>query len=175
MKSKSEMDAWWIDSSGVERAQINAVYNGGVFIDQDTGQPINVKEGSSVKILVGTYAMSDDRKEHHNRVEQVKLLENCSELFFRFRIQGEGEREFKVVLRGDLIIERRGNKSGKLSYVPCDVFDAKSGELIVSASSLNEAYTRTSAKLRPDARTHTANAFKVFYYKYDSLEQLRPF
>ena len=103
------------------------------------------------------------------------MLPKGSELFFRFKIPGEGEGEFKVILREDLSIERKGNKFGKLSFAPCDVYDAISGKLITHASSLNEAYTRTSIAMRPEARTHTANAFKVFYYKGDSLEKLRPF
>ena len=57
----------------------------------------------------------------------------------------------------------------------CRVFEGNTGKHITQASSLNEAYTRTSVAVRPNARTHTANAFRVMFYEGRILESIRPF
>jgi hypothetical protein len=64
---------------------------------------------------------------------------------------------------------KKGDKPGTLSSVPCEVYN-EYNEIITSATSLNQAYTLTSVKVRPDAKTHNANVFNVFTYNGIELD-----
>lgn len=175
MEKNSNADEWWHDGVGGARAYINAEFKGGVFVDRDTGLPVSLSDGARVRMQISSVTLPSDATKRHEKEESVKLIEKGSELYFTLKIPGEGEREYKVILSEDLTIHRKGNRTGRLSFVPCEVWDVQNNKLVTRADSLNEAYTRTSAMVRPDARTHTANVFRVFFYNKTTLEDLRPF
>ena len=176
MSKNSNPDLWWSEIEPANYARINAEYSNGQLIDTSTKQPIQLNEGSHVRLFVGEFALPEQERKKHDVVERVLFLEKGSKLYFTLKSHDYGRLgEYRVEISDDLYIERKGNKSGRLSFVGCRVFEGNTDKQITQASSLNEAYTRTSVAVRPDARTHTANAFRVMFYEGGTLESLRPF
>ena len=82
--------------------------------------------------------------------------------------------EFNVNLKNDLFIERKGNKSGRLSDVECDIYNGIN-KFMIKANSLNQAYTRISVIVNPDSKTHNTNVFNSFNFDGQKLENIRPY
>ncbi|MCG2688564.1 hypothetical protein L6250_02940 [Candidatus Parcubacteria bacterium] len=174
MKNKSQIDEWWASSFDQHKAHVYAQYKKGVFIDINSGKPVKFKENTLVKIIVPSESLPEESRKHHLETERVVFLSSGSNLYFRFRDDKGSQREFKVALGGDLYIERKGDKFGRLSPCHCRMYD-DTNKCVGQAGSLNEAYTKISAKYRQDARTHTANVFKAFWHEGKRLEDIRPF
>lgn len=173
MSKNSNLDSWWNEEFRSNPAYIDAMYKEGVLIDHDTGKPLELEEGALLRIKVAEFSLPKKLQNHHEKIENVTLLEKESKLFFTIKLDGNNK-EFGLIIRDNLLIIRKGNRMGRLSNVFCEVFD-DNNNLVATANSLNEAYTRTSVFLNPENRTHTANAFRVFYYEGIRLKDIRPF
>lgn len=169
-------NTWWDDLSPT--VYIGAIFKDGVFKDEHTQMPVKLLENTRVKMIIHSSRLPDKGDQRfHNNIETIKFLEKDSVLFFYLNNSknlGEYHREFKVILLENLVIQRKGNKTGRLLPVLCEVYDA-ANKLVIKAYSLNQAYTSTSVKIRPEAPTHTANVFKVFYHEGHNLDKIRPF
>jgi len=142
MSKNSNLDSWRNEEFGSNPAYINAMYKEGVLIDCDTGKPLELKEGARLRIKVAEFSLPKKLQNHHEKTENVILLEKESRLFFTIKLDGNNK-EFSLFIRDNLMIIKKGNRMGRLSNVFCEVFDDNNKPVII-ANSLNEAYTRTS-------------------------------
>lgn len=172
---KSKIEDWFEGGTAPESARITARYQDGLFIDESTGKPIELSNGAVVRIITPSHTLVVDDQKKHSLKQKEMFLPVDSVLFFKLDVPDKGQREYQIKLLDNLFVERKGLKSGKLSYCRCRVTGEGIGEHGLVAGSLNEAYTRTSVIVRPDARTHTANAFRVMYYQGRKLDEMRPF
>lgn len=159
-----------------EKAYIEAAYRGGRFVDAKTGRQIILQEGARVRIAAPIWSMpSKEEKEQHKEVKRELFLKSGNELEFSFQYDG-ATHIFKVVLREDLFLARKGNQHSKLSFCRCVVFKPDSvSQKDFEADSLNQAFMKASIKYRSGNRSHTCNVFKTFYYRGRELESIRPF
>ncbi len=169
-------DYWFI---GLEKVvTINAIIKNGKLIDWNTEQWIDLPDWARIKLTIPESYLVTETRKNLNEIQKFKLLEKDSELFFMMNIPNKLHptdlewREFRVKILGDLILERKGNKLGTLLWVLCEVYN-EYNEMITSATSLNQAYTLTSVLVRPDAKTHNANVFRVFTYNRIYLNRIR--
>lgn len=165
---------WWDDGIGENPAYIDAIYKNGVFIDRHTQLPLDLKEGVRVKIKTSSELLSSIERKRHAEVQREKMLDRGSILYFNLP-NFDYRKKFEVTLLDDLVIERKGNRKGRMMSVRVRVFDPDSKEIVLETNSLNQAYTQTSVRMNPEARTHTGNAFKVFFYNGRNLEDISPF
>ncbi len=172
---KSKIEGWFEGDMAPESARITARYQGGLFIDESTGKPVELNDGAVVRIITPSRTLVGDDKKKHSLKQKVMFLPVDSILFFKLDVPDKGQCEYQITLLDNLFVERKGHKSGKFSYCRCKVTGEGIGDNGLVAGSLNEAYTRTSVLVRPDARTHTANAFRVMYYQGQKLDEMRPF
>lgn len=173
MNKNSRLNTWW-GGLGEDPAYIDAVYEGGVFVNSKTKEPLVFRDGTYAKIKIASTSLPEYDQKNHHKIEKVELLKKGSVLYFKLPAL-EVWREFEATLLDNLIIERKGNRTGRLLPARVSVYDSLGGKVILEAGSLNQAYTQTSVKVLPEARTHTANAFKVFFYEGRNLDSIRPF
>lgn len=178
----SYTDYWFIDHEKI--ITINAIIKNGKLIDWSTEQWIDLPDWARVKLTIPQSYLTDDIIKYHEEPQEFKLLEKNSELYFKLNKPNRELRngewfstsdqcwEYKVKILGDLIMEKKGNKLGTLLPVLCEVYNVYN-EVITPATSLNQAYTLTSVLVRPDAKAHNANVFKVFTYDWIELNKLR--
>jgi len=158
----------------VETAHIDAVVRGRKFIDERTGDELNLKEGARIKITVPAYSLGEKEIKSHRQIKRNKILDKGETLHFKFYVPSEEHRlyEFKITLLNDLYLVQKGNKFSNLELCRCLVEVDRTREKF-EADSLNQAFIKASIKYRPNNKSHTCNAFKTFYYKGKQLENLR--
>lgn len=158
------------------KAYIEATFIHGRFVDIETGRPITLEENTRVRITtpVGSI-LSKEEERKHKEIKKELLLKSGAVLEFHFRC-GDKVCEFKVFLREDLFLTKKGNQHSKLGFSKCVIYKPnKESEKDFEADSFNQAFMKASIKYRPDNRSHTCNVFKTFYYKGQELEKIRPF
>lgn len=167
----------------MKTAYIDAEYVNGIFYDVKTKKAIKLKDdllkhsrrGVAVRIIAPLYSIIDSDYKLHTNLRKEVLLKKEERLHFLLTKEGDNRQsEFTVELREDLFLTQKGNKFSSLESCRCLVFDEKANN-IIEAESINEAFTKTSVKYRPNNRTHSCNVFKTMQYKGKYLENLRKF
>ena len=158
----------------IETAHIDAVIKGRKLLDIKTGNELLLKEGTRLKIIVPMHLLEEKELKPHKEIKREKILNKDEMLEFRFYIPNERHEpyEFRVVLLEDLYLFKKGNKFSSFAPCKCVITAKRKGEKF-EANSLNQAFTKSSVKFRPDNKTHICNVFKTFFYKGRRLEDLR--
>lgn len=166
-------NTWYYDIR--EKIYIDAIFKDGRFVDPETNQPIVLKDNTRVRIAVPAYGVQNKEEKKHKEVKRELFLQKGSDVNFHFYHDGKSH-EFKVILLNDLFLLKKGNQHSKLDPCKCMVYKPNEKDKEdFEANSLNQAFTKTSIKYRPNNKSHTCNVFKTFYYSGKELENIRLF
>lgn len=158
-------------------AKIDATYHNGKFINNETGEPIRLKEykfskGIPVDVTVPLEVIDESEIDLHTSHETMALLDRNDELNFEIRSEDYGVVKFNITLLEKLMLYKVGNKLSKLMPCGCKVSNDKTPE-IFEAYSLNNAYTIASNKFQTERISHTCNVFRIIYHGINKLGLLR--
>lgn len=153
------------------QSEYAAVFDDGYFIDVNTQKPIELIDGTPVRIIVANKYIPDKDVDQHLKVEERLVYNEGEEFHFYMHIH-EMDIRFSVRNKEKIYLIKKGNKIPHFINTSCEVYDWRyaNGRLLpeftpVYASSFNEAYTRVSQRYRGDSRAHICNIYNTFYDK----------
>jgi len=150
------------------KAYIDGKYINGKFYDTSSNEEIQLMDNAVVRIVLYRKDLLDKDYGKHIEVNEKKILESGSNLFFQFQYDNN-KFLFTVMLEEDLISRKKGNQFSRLGSCDCKIIELSRNGIIdgnfklIEADSLNQAFTFASIKYRPDNRSHTTNVFKSYF------------
>ncbi len=153
------------------QSEYSAFFDNGNFIDVNTLKPIELNNGTPVRIIVANKYIPDKDVDQHLKVEERLVYNEGEEFHFYMHIHDQDIR-FSVRNHEKIYVIKKGNKIPHFINTSCEVYDWRyaNGRLLpeftpVYASSFNEAFTRISEKHRGGNRSHVCNIYNTFYDK----------
>lgn len=145
------------------KVHIEAKYENGAFIDLTDLSPVQLSEGSNVRIIA--YKKDVPKELQKKFVTELKTILAAGTRLI-FKLQG-AQLFFDCILDEDLIFKKDGNKlavaiTGRCRVEPCRDDRTVNFEPFY-AESLNQAYFQTSLRIKPKALSHTTNIYDNFY------------
>ena len=152
------------------QSEYSAIFEGGCFRDAVTQKPIELNEGTPVRIIVANVFIPEGHAAQHLHVEEKIIFKEAEVFFFHMQI-GDNNFRFSVRNKEKISVIKKGNKKPFFINTSCEVFawkDTKGKYLPdfvpIEASSFNEAFTRVSEIYRKGLAAHTCNIYKSFYH-----------
>jgi len=147
-----------------------AVYDKGNFIDKNTNEPIQLKEGAFVRIVVANVFVLQKDFPQHNQRQEVEVFQPGEKFYFTLETKTDIYKFFLKNLEKIKLV-KIGNKMPRFQYTSCEIYHGEDGSKqslkdfkTIHASSFNEAFTRVSEKYRQGASAHTCNVYTTFFH-----------
>lgn len=145
------------------KVHIDAIYQNGKFLDFLDKNPVNLVEGSYVRIVAYKKDVLEEQRKKFETVEKIVLEAGIR---LSFKLQGK-DLSFDCFLLEPLVFVKDGNKPSVAATGACEVrpsFESRTKDFKpFRVRSLNQAYFRISTMFNTDARSHTVNVYKRFY------------
>lgn len=120
--------------------------------------------------------------ERASKVQGRLILRSGQSLYFRLNDTNPVSEDFVVRLRSDLVMVKKGLKPSLVNNCECEVIGRinESGgfkplEIPIKANSLNQAYSQSYIKFRPNSNSHTCNVYATFRTEKDEQLELLKF
>lgn len=156
------------------QSEYSAIFENGQFFDASTRQPIELENGTPVRIIVANIYIPEKDAAQHTHIEEKLVYPEGELFFFHMQIHGQDIR-FYVRNKEKIYAVKKGNKKPYFINTSCEVFDWKDSNrrslpafTPIEATSFNEAFTRVSEKYRVGIAAHTCNVYNTFYDKTDT-------
>lgn len=149
-------------------------YSDGKFLNFETNEPIELKEGATLKITASLSDVSDAFHKEVTQITEKKVLSKGACLYFSLGYKYS----FQIQLLEDLIFTKKLNKSAvakRCKVIVNEMRDSKSKLILdftpIEVNSLSQAYFQTSIKYSPESKFHHINIYENFLFSTKFLSE----
>jgi len=157
-------------------AHFKVIFTDGKLKEIGTGDFLELKEGTKMKIIIDLKDLNSDDYENISKEVSQTILKGKSILKFRLKVKFEWV-IFEVLLKHPLNFTKKNNKQAVISSSKCVLLDTRSTSEytgIREFDSINQAFMNLSIFFKPDGKYHNCNVYNTFFTEKDIfLEQFR--